>query len=438
MIAHTIRLTGLLLVLAGCAGPPATVVDRTTGQVTPSSEPLPATTGSATVPVDNVAEEAEGAEAEAAAAAGAGGTASAEGAEAIVPAPEHAVALLLPLGDERPTEAARALALMHAADMAVDDLTPGTIRLQVYDTSTGAAAAAEQAIADGAALLLGPMFAAAVREVSDTIRAAGIRSIAFSTDRSVAGDSVYLIGSLPEAEFLRVLRYAAENGHARIAALVPATPYGEIAAVALDEVTFAPGTLLQPPSVVRYAPAFESARLAAEQFAAARTRRLEQIPGTESTAVLIADSGPNLETIVGFLDSAGVTAPDIRLLGSGVWDSSAVVENELMRGAWFAVPDPRLRSAFATRYRDRHGSEPPALAALAYDAVAIAGLLAMSGGADPFSDRAIQDRAGFAGVTGLIRFDANGLNERAFAILEVTEDGFQVIDPAPRSFAGES
>jgi hypothetical protein len=36
----------------------------------------------------------------------------------------------------------------------------------------------------------------------------------------------------------------------------------------------------------------------------------------------------------------------------------------------------------------------------------------------------------------VFRFTRDGLNERGYAVLEVTSDGFIVRDPAPRDFAG--
>ena len=42
--------------------------------------------------------------------------------------------------------------------------------------------------------------------------------------------------------------------------------------------------------------------------------------------------------------------------------------------------------------------------------------------------------SGFKGVNGVFRFKADGTNQRAMAIAQVTNNQVQIIDPAPKSF----
>ena len=89
-----------------------------------------------------------------------------------------------------------------------------------------AALAASNAINDGAEIILGPLFAQAVSAVAPVARAQGVPVIAFSSDRSVGGDGVYLLSFQPEDEVARIVSYAARHGHSNFAALVPANAYG--------------------------------------------------------------------------------------------------------------------------------------------------------------------------------------------------------------------
>src|SRR5271170_2352701 len=74
------------------------------------------------------------------------------------------VAILLPLSGR---DAMVGRALLDAAELAVFDFGDDNFVLDAYDTeSKGAAAAAQQALADGAQLILGPLFARSVREVA--------------------------------------------------------------------------------------------------------------------------------------------------------------------------------------------------------------------------------------------------------------------------------
>ncbi|MCD8520566.1 MAG: hypothetical protein LRY57_04695 [Alphaproteobacteria bacterium] len=101
-------------------------------------------------------------------------------------------------------------------------------------------------------------------------------------------------------------------------------------------------------------------------------------------------------------------------------------------------PSPNLRKEFEQRYRSLHGAAPPRLATLAYDATALAAVLAQTGlqgaGRPAFDAASITNPNGFAGVDGIFRFRQNGLVERGLAILEFRNGQAVVIDEAPRTF----
>lgn len=59
-----------------------------------------------------------------------------------------------------------------------------------------------------------------------------------------------------------------------------------------------------------------------------------------------------------------------------------------------------------------------------------------SGTGDVFSAQRLTAPAGFAGVTGIFRFKADGTNERGLAIMQVENGVATMISPAPRSFGG--
>ncbi len=59
--------------------------------------------------------------------------------------------------------------------------------------------------------------------------------LAFSTEKSVAGNGAYLLSFLPQNEVRRVVGYAAANGHHQFAALVPQTAYGDVTRTAFND-----------------------------------------------------------------------------------------------------------------------------------------------------------------------------------------------------------
>jgi len=72
---------------------------------------------------------------------------------------------------------------------------------------------------------------------------------------------------------------------------------------------------------------------------------------------------------------------------------------------------------------------------LGYDAVQVAGQLLADARRDgsytPFGRAELTRFEGFQGALGPLRFQPDGLNQRAMAILEVGVRSFEVLDPAP-------
>ncbi len=111
----------------------------------------------------------------------------------------------------------------------------------------------------------------------------------------------------------------------------------------------------------------------------------------------------------------------------------------MLTGGWFTAPPPELWANFQARYKDLYGAAPPRVATLAYDAAALAAVLtrtAYGAGREPdFSPQTLTQSSGFSGVDGAFRFLPSGEVERQLAILTVRRGGgFEVLDPAPRSF----
>jgi branched-chain amino acid transport system substrate-binding protein len=337
------------------------------------------------------------------------------------------VALLTPSSAANPGAAQLGQALENAARLAMADLNDPLLRLQVYDTGgdpARASAAARQAAAEGARLILGPLFAETTRSVAGA--SADLNVISFSTDSSVAGGPVFLSGFLPEMAARRITGFARSQGYDAIGVLYPETDYGRLALRGAE-------TAVGPSVVVRtsYPRTNEGIPPAASEFAA----RVQQ---TGARGLLLAESGQGLQYVAAILGSEGLGAPAERFLGLGEWDTRATLDSPELAGGWFAAADPTALKAFVDRYRARYGTVPPQLAVLGYDAVQIAGQLLAearrAGSADPFGRAAITRPQGFRGAVGPIRFAQDGLGERGMAILEVGVGVFQVIDPAPVAF----
>jgi ABC-type branched-subunit amino acid transport system substrate-binding protein len=327
------------------------------------------------------------------------------------------VAVLVPLsGPNAPV----GQSLANAATLALLDAGGERIRLTVYDTARGgAAAAAAQALADGNRLFLGPLLADDVRAVAALARRADVPVISFSNDISVAGGGVYLIGFTPSESVARVVGYARAQGLARFAAMTPKGVYGRRVGQAAIDATQRVGARL----------------VAIEEFDRdpASLRAAVARVGRQGTydAILIADSARTAALAAPVIHAA---APGARLLGTELWANdpgpgSAVA----LRGAWFAAVPDSLFNQMRVRYRARYGAYPYRLASLGYDAV----LLAIRTARDwrpgrPYPQRMLRDPAGFTGIDGPYRFGADGVADRALEVREVTAAGSTIVSPAPR------
>jgi hypothetical protein len=118
--------------------------------------------------------------------------------------------------------------LMDASLLAMFDKADDTVELLPRDTKgtpEGAAIAVQEAISEGADVVVGPLFSHSVTAVKPFLRDANIRAIALSNNRAVAGSPVYLIGNQPEPQVDALTTYLRESGKRRIALLGPDTSY---------------------------------------------------------------------------------------------------------------------------------------------------------------------------------------------------------------------
>lgn len=354
---------------------------------------------------------------------------AAPGPAALDPAKPVPVALLVPLGAADPERNRLGQALVNAARLARADLVGAALDLRVYETggeAERARAAAERALAEGAAVIVGPLFGQEAQAVGPVALAKGVPVLTFSTTPAVAGRNVFLLGQTAETEADRLLAYARSRGIGSIGIFAPQSPSGDAATRALRAA--APRHGLAVTATVEYPRSFQGIQDKARDYAAVHS----------AEAVVLPEGGQGLLSAAAFLAYHNVVQPRTRYLGLGQWNAPVTLREPALRGGWFVAPDPDLAAAFAARYAAAYGSEPPAIAALAYDGIAAVGALVRtareSGDATPFSTEDIADPAGFAGVSGIFRLRPDGMIDRALAVMEVTADGFRVLDPAPRSF----
>jgi ABC-type branched-subunit amino acid transport system substrate-binding protein len=332
------------------------------------------------------------------------------------------VGLMLPLSAPGNAGVA-AQSMKNAAEMALAEFQNPNIQLLIKDDGgnpQGAQQGTQQALDEGAEIILGPLFAASVPATAQLARARGVSVIAFSTDSSVAGRGVYLLSFLPESDVNRIIEYAASIGKRSFAALLPENAYGNVVEAAFKQAVGRRGGRIV---------AFE--KYGADRSAAART--VAQALG-QADALFIADDGDSVVSMADALTVAGANLKNIQLLGTGLWDNPRVYASPALQGGLYAAPDPAGFRSFSGRYHAKFGSDPVRTATLAYDAVALVAALARTQGPQRFSPEVLTNPSGFAGIDGLFRFRADGTNERGLAVMRVGPGAGVPVAGSPKSF----
>lgn len=341
------------------------------------------------------------------------------------------VALLLPLTATGHTEAV-AKAMKQAGELALFELDNPAFQLIVKDdksTPEGARAAAEEAIKEGAEVILGPLFAGSVQAVAPVARQAGIPVIAFSNDRQVAGNGVYLLGFLPQQEVDRVVSHSLAQGHRRFAALLPQDAYGKVVEAAFRNAVTTGGGII---AALETYPAGTNAMVEPAQRIATALRQAEEAQ-QPIDALFVPGGAETLPSLGPLLAYANLDTARVKLLGTGGWDYANIGRESVFLGGWYASPDPRGWREFSERFARTFGSSPPRLASMAYDAVSIAIRLSGQPAGARFTAASLARAAGFSGVDGPLRLLESGIAQRSLAVLEVQGIGAKVVDP-PNGF----
>lgn len=356
------------------------------------------------------------------------------------------IGLLLPLTG---SDAAIGKAMLEAAELALFDSGNAKVALLPFDTGStpaGAATAASAALGQNVGIIIGPLTAGATRQVGQLAGPRNIDVLSFSSDGSVAGGNVYILGFTPAQQIDRVVQYASAQGLKTFAALLPDNAYGTAIAGALKTALGkSGGTLVKLVTYSAASPDFAAAvaKLAGHGplKAGGADRHADQTLAKEDAAMappyqalLLAEGGARIKALAPLLPYYAIDPSKVRFLGTGLWDVPGLGQEPELIGGWYASSPPAATAAFERRFTKAFGEAPPRIATLGYDGVALAAVLAKNPAPDAFSRDALENPNGFSGFDGIFRFDDANIAVRGLAVLEITAGGVKVVQPAPSSF----
>lgn len=340
------------------------------------------------------------------------------------------VALLVPKSGSG--AAAIGKSLENSARLAIADLTSVKIDLRVYDTAGSteqAAALAQKAVADGAQIILGPLFADAANAAGVAVAEANVNILSFSNNTSIAGGNVFVLGPTFENTANRIMGFAKRQGKSKVVIAHPNNIEGQFGRNAVQqaaarhgiEVASVNGFEFSQPGVVAVVPQIKAALAST---------------GAD-TLMLTSNSAGALPLLAQMLPEAGVNPSSIQYTGLGRWDVPAQTrELPGLQNGWFTMLDQAQIQNFEARYTQAYGTAPHQLAGLAYDGIAAIGALVEAGNRKALTADALTQGEGFQGVAGAFRLRPNGTNERALSVAMVRDKQVVIIDPAPTKFAG--
>lgn len=291
------------------------------------------------------------------------------------------------------------------AVLAAKELGAGNLTLVVHDLRSGSldlVGEARQAASEGTKFFIGPSAVAA--------GASGSTAVLLASEPAGNGNAIM---SDEIDGLIEVAAYAVGAGKKEIIA-VATHPLGNGETLRLrDGVKKAGGNLLD---------------IVTDPGSPSGKKSLAKLDKVQAVLLIGADT-PML--IAPILRQGGVLPTDVPFLGTATWPTSSYGEPAL-EGAFLALVDQTALNRISKRFQAAYGRTLSLEAAYAFDAVAVAAGIVHTSGDQGLTTETLRAASGFAGATGVFRFNAQGRVERSFAIYRLTRGKPSLLD-APRS-----
>jgi ABC-type branched-subunit amino acid transport system substrate-binding protein len=318
--------------------------------------------------------------------------------------------------------------MKNAAMMAVGDINNNNLVVQFYDTKgtgSGARIALENALNAKSDLILGPLKAEEVLAISNEALSKDVPVVSFSTSPSVLQEGIYSIGLLNDDQIKRIVRYSADQGRRRLAAVLPDNQVGINMFKSLLKAAQKYGVEIT--KVGFYSPT-------TMDFGGLVTSMIASRSGDDVgfDALLVPEFGNRLKAITSMFSYYDVSAPNVLFMGTSVWANTGLSKETELYGAVYPVMPLSRIEDFNQKYSDLFGNRPHSLGIYAYDAVTMASIL--SHGSRNDLNEEITRNEGFSGMSGTFRILPNGLNEHGLDVVKITAGGPQLLEAAMQQF----
>ena len=348
--------------------------------------------------------------------------------------------------------------LLNSLQLAVFDYKKFNIELVIYDTkanSFGAVNAMRDIANKNIKLAIGPVFSSSIKAVSQIAKDNDIITFSLSNNEELINNpNLFLMGLSVAQQIERMVAYSIAQGKNNFVAILPNNEYGSTIARNLKSIASAKdGNVINveyynanladlDEKVNRIVNSYSIAQRVYDQYQEAKENKeeeqefiVEEEDKIYPDAILISQSGSTLSKIKSLIDLYNVDERDLQIIGTSNFGDISSLEDPKLVGSWFTGPKTDKYEDFEKHYYKTYSQFPPKIASLAYDTLAVIGKVAAS---DVDNNITMDDfylkLEGFKGIDGLFRFLPNGLVERKFSILQISQGQFEVIDDSLDGF----
>ena len=271
--------------------------------------------------------------------------------------------------------------LKNATMLALDDVKNPNLILQYYDTKSsaeGARTAVQNALNQNVQMIIGPLKSSSVRAISDETTRKNIPVIAFSTTEDVLQPSVYTLGLLVDEQVSRIISYAVKQGRSRLALLVPDNATGIAVAkaavkaakknsIVVSRIAFYPPNTSDFSNILREMTDYNtryarmeklkaSLKAKADAGDAESAKALKRVSTHDTLGeidfdmVLIPEKGAQLKSAVAMFGYYDVFAPDVKFLGTSLWENSKLNNESTLIGSWYPAISRSHSNYFVNKY----------------------------------------------------------------------------------------
>ncbi|WP_134727021.1 penicillin-binding protein activator [Paracoccus luteus] len=341
------------------------------------------------------------------------------------------VALLVPTGSGNAEVEWLARSLANAGRMAAADAQGARIDLRVYETAGSAETAvarANEAVAAGAKIIVGPLFAEETNAVGNAMRGR-VNVLSYSNNADIAGGNVFVLGNTFGNTADRLVSYGTSQGLRRFLVVSETDTAGQLGGAAIES-AIARNRATMAGRTSHGMSRADMDAVAPQIAQAARANNAQAI-------FLTANQSSVLPEITAALANVGLNGSAIQMMGLTRWDTpSERLGLAQLQNGWFTVPDLARISAFRNRYQAAYGEQPHELGSLAYDGVSAVAALVRAGRKNAVTTAGLTSGGGFAGIQGPFRLRPDGSIQRSLAVATIRGGRLVILDPAGRSFGG--